>query len=233
MDGTKGRARDGTLCVGSQAGDPKVGDHRPPVAREQDVAGLHVPMDDAADVGYAQTARDLQPDPYCLSGAETPDPRQTRREVFAIDEFHHQVRLSIVGSCLQTGDDVRVAQHRGSERFAPEAHRDIRVRDDLATKELDRDAQVEPPVIRPMDGRHATDPDPFAQQIAIADEATDIGGCGVWGEHVTRLGHAPTIADQAFLSLPRGSRRSGQRGMERETRLELATCSLEGCRSTN
>ena len=63
VDRAEGRARDGALGVGGEPGDPEVGDHRPPVAREQDVAGLDVAMDDPADVGDAQRTGDVEPDP--------------------------------------------------------------------------------------------------------------------------------------------------------------------------
>ena len=129
VDRAERRARDGALGVGGQPGDPEVGDHRPAVAGEQDVAGLHVAMDDPADVGDAERAGDVEADPGGLGRFEAAGPPQPRGEVLAFDELHDQERLAVVGAGLEAGDDVRVAEDGRGERLAPEAHRDVGVLD--------------------------------------------------------------------------------------------------------
>ena len=91
------------------------------------------------------------------AGREAADPPQPRGEVLALDELHDEVRLAVVGAGLEAGDDVRVAEDGRRERLAPEAHRDVGVRDDLGAQQLDRDRPVEPRVDRPMDRRHPAD----------------------------------------------------------------------------
>ena len=54
-----------------------------------------------------------------------------------------RIRLAVVRAGLQARDDVRVAQDRRGECLAPEAHRDVRVLEDFATKEFDRDRPAE------------------------------------------------------------------------------------------
>ena len=140
MDRAEGRSRDGSLGIGGEPGDPEVGDHRPSVAGQQDVARLDVAMDDAADVGDAQRPGDIEPDPRGLGRREAAHASEARGEVLALDELHDEVRLAVVRAGLQAGHDVRVAQDGRGERLAPEAHRDVGVLDDLATEELDGDA---------------------------------------------------------------------------------------------
>ena len=129
MDGAERRARDRALGIGGQARDPEVRDHRPAVARQQDVAGLHVAVDDAADVGDAERARNVEADPGRLRRGQAPAPAQTRRQVFALDQLHDQEGLAVVRAGLQAGDDVRVAQDGGGQRLPSEAHRDVAVFD--------------------------------------------------------------------------------------------------------
>ena len=190
MDGPERGPRNGPLGIGRQPGDPEVGDHRPPVAREQDVAGLHVAMDDPADMRDAERAGDVKGDPGRFAGRKAADPPQARSEVLALDQLHDQERLSVIGAGLETGNDVRVAEDGGRQRFAPETHRDVGVLDDLATEELHRDRATEFRVERPMDRRHPADADDLGKQVAFRDQPPDVrGGCG----GVARLGHAATI----------------------------------------
>jgi hypothetical protein len=204
------RARDRALGVGGQAGDPEVGDHRAAVAGEQDVARLHVAVDDAAHVCDAERTRDVGADPCRFGRGEASTSSQAGGEVLALDQLHDEVRLGVVGAGLEAGDDVRVTQDRGGERLASEAHRDVGVLDGLASQQLDRDGPVEPRVERPMDCRHPAAADDLGETVPAVDEPTGVGGGrrGIRGSG--RLGHAGTIAEVRFLSPQRtcGARRT-------------------------
>ena len=197
MDGAERRPRDRALGIGGQTRDPEVRDHRPAVARQQDVAGLHVAVDDAPDVGDAERARDVETDPGRLRRRQAPAPAQTSRQVFALDQLHDQERLAVVRAGLQAGDDVGVAQHGGGQRLPPEAHRDVAVLDRLAPQELDRHGPVELRVQRAMDGGHAAEADDLAEAVAAVDQPADVRG-GVRG--LVRLGHRATIAEVPKMS---------------------------------
>ncbi len=158
-------------------------------------------MDDPADVGDAEGAGDIEPDPGRLARGEPADSTQPRGQVLALDELHHQERLAVVGAGLEAADDVRVAQHGRGEGFAPEAHRDVGVLDDLAPKQLDRDRSIEPRVRRAVDGGHPADADQLRQPVAGRDQPADVSG---WSGGFARLAHAATI-DQ----VPRTGRMAG------------------------
>ena len=99
MDGPERRAGQGRLRVGRQPRDPEVGDHRPAVGGEQDVARLDVAMDDAAHVGDAKSARATSsPMRAACHGASRPLRRSRRGEVLAFDERHHEEGLVAVGA---------------------------------------------------------------------------------------------------------------------------------------
>ena len=120
MDGTQRRAGQRGLRVRRQTRDPEVGDHRPPVGRQQDVAGLDVPMDDAAHVGHAEGTSDVEPDARGLPRCQPAAASEPDGEVLPVDQGHHEVRLVPVGAGIEAGDDVRVAEDGGGERLASE-----------------------------------------------------------------------------------------------------------------
>ena len=207
VDRAEGRARDRALGVGRQPGDPEVGDHRPAVAREQDVARLDVAMDDPADVRHAQRASDVEPDPGRLRRTQPTQPPESGRQVLTLDELHDQERLAVVGAGLETGHDVRVAQHRGGQRLAAEAHRDIGIGDDLATEQLDRHGAVELGVGGAMDRRHPADPDDLGEPIPLADQPALVrrGRRGLaWVGHAPKIAEVPEIGPRPARGRPSG-----------------------------
>ena len=205
VNGAERRPGDRSLGIGRQPGDPEVCDHRTAVAGEEDVAGLHVPMDDPADMRDRERTGDVEPDPSRLARREPSDAAEPRGEILAFDQLHHQERLAIIGSRLEAADDVGMAQDGRREGLAPEPHRDVGVLDDLVAEQLDGDGAVEPDVDRPMDGGHPTDADQLRQPVATRDQPPDVrGGSG----GVARLAHAATIAEVQRI----GVKWSGRRG---------------------
>ena len=110
VDRAEGRPGQRHLGLGDRPGDPEVGDLHPAVAREHDVAGLHVPMDDAARVGGRQGPGDLGGDPGGLARRERTGPPQDRRQVLAVDELHDDERPVLVLTEVVDGDDVGVVE---------------------------------------------------------------------------------------------------------------------------
>jgi hypothetical protein len=192
MDRAERRARDRAFGVGRQAGDAEVGDHRPAVAREQDVAGLDVAMHDPADVCDTERTSDVEADASRLLRRQSTRPAESSGQVLAFDELHDQEWLSVISAGLETCHDVRVAQDCGRQCLAPEPHRDVGVGDDLAAEQLDRNSPVEPGVDRAMDGGHPTDADDLAQPVALADQPALVRR---GRRRVALVGHAPKIAE--------------------------------------
>ena len=201
LDRPERRARQGGLGVGGQPGDPEVGDHRPAVAGEKDVARLHVPVDDAAKVRGAQTARDVQPEPGDVTGEHRPVAAQPRREVLALDELHDHERAGRVGARIEAADDVPVAQDGGRERLASEAIGQVRVRADPWPQELERHGPLETGVLGAVDGRHAAAADDVAQPIPVREQAAGQPGGGV--RRIGSFGHAPDDRPDRPNGLPR------------------------------
>ena len=149
-------------------------------------------MDDPANVGHAKRPGDIQPDASRLGGCQPADPPQPGGQVLAFDQVHHEERLAVVRASFQTGHDVRMAQHRGRQRLAPEAHRDIGVLDHLAPEQLDRDRPAGSGIERAMDRRHPADPDDRTQPVAAADHPIRLRRRG---RRILRLAHGATIAE--------------------------------------
>ena len=189
LDRAERRAGHGSLGIGREPRDPEVGDHRAAVAGKQDVARLHVPVDDATEVRGAKPAGDVEPDPGDVTGEQRPVTPDPRREVLALDELHDHERPGRVGARVETADDVPVSQDGGRERLPPEPVGEVGVGADLGPQELERHRPLEAGVLRAVDGRHAAAADHLAQPIPTREEAAGHPGGGV--RRIGSCGHAP------------------------------------------
>ena len=188
MDRAEGRAWLGRLGVGREARDTEIGDHRPSVRGEQDVAGLHVAVDDPAEVRHTERPGDVEPDAHRLHRSEPTAALEPRREVLAVDEVHHEVWLVLVSTRVEAGHDVRVPQDRRRERLAPESVGEVGVTADVGTEQLHGDRTFESKVHRLVDRRHAAPADDPAELVAVADDPRF-----AW------IGHGRTIAESASV----------------------------------
>ena len=107
-----------------EARQAEVADQHAAVARDQDVLGLDVAVDDAQLVRRGQSAPDLQVE------IEDPAPVGPRRRLRdparhrpAVDQLHHDVELGIDAADVVDGEHVRVRQRREQLRLAQEARR--------------------------------------------------------------------------------------------------------------
>ena len=164
-----------------------------PSAAEQDVSGLDVAMDDAADVGDAEGTSHVEPDPRRLPRGEPAAASQPGRQVLPVDQRHDEVRPG-----------RRRCRYRGRPRCsggaarsprAPRAGIDGRDRDRsrppaagvlTATSRSNRD------VGRPVDRRHPAATDDRPEPISTTEKVLRWRP-GRLGRH----GHGATIADTA------------------------------------
>ena len=177
--------------------------------------GFDVAMDDAADVGDAERAGDIEPDAADLPRGEPAATPQPRREVLAVDELHDQVGLVAVGARVQAGDDVRVAEDGGGQRLAPEALGEVGVGGDLGAQQLDRDRPLGAYVDGPMDRRHPAATDDRPEPVAPAEEPHRAAATRAASGSVGWRGHAATIAETARTGPRLEAERPGDRASRR------------------
>ena len=121
MDRAQRRPRKRHLGLGDRAGDPEVDDLDPPIRADQDVARLHVAVDETAGVGGGQRSRYPGADARGLAGRQWGAPSEDRRQVLTVDQLHDDVGTARVLSVVIDRDDVRVTERRGRLGLLPEA----------------------------------------------------------------------------------------------------------------
>ena len=90
---------------------PKSVDLHPPIAADQDVAGLHVAVDDARARGPPASARAISAAIRAAwRGGSGPDAADDRREILAVDQLHDDERPGGVLAVVVHRDDVGVVQ---------------------------------------------------------------------------------------------------------------------------
>ena len=146
----------GNRCVvrrgdgrGREEREAEVEDLRVPLARDEDVRGLHVAVDEPRLVRGREAGGDLRREVERARDGE----RARREEVGERpprDELEDEERRVRVERDVVDGDDVRVGEGRGRPRLPRELAERVR-RGAGAEEELDRDAPPEPRVVRSPD----------------------------------------------------------------------------------
>jgi hypothetical protein len=126
----------------------------PPVARQEDVVGLEVAVDDPALVGGAKPPRDLERPGHGL--AQRGDPRAQRlAKRLALEELEDEVGVSLVGADVEDGDDVGVGESSGGAGLGLEAAEPVGGGLSVGGDELDRHLASEAGVAGAVDLAHA------------------------------------------------------------------------------
>lgn len=154
--------------------DPEVGDQDPPVARQQDVARLDVPVQHPGRVRGAQRAEDVQPDPGRLVGVDRTLLLGGVGERGPVDVLHHDPRPVVVLQNVVDGHHTRVGDPRGGPRLLLRTgveHEPVGLRHEAARRQLlHRHDAVQHLVVRPPDLAHAAAPDGLAQPVATGEQ---------------------------------------------------------------
>jgi hypothetical protein len=159
--------------------DPEIDDLRDDLAGdggEEDVLGLHVPVDDARLVGDLEAVAGPDEDSKRLSRGEGLARVQPLRERVASQELHRQKEVALVGELARIEDlhDVPVLEPADDLRLAQEPGGLVRVAE--RRRELQRDVAAEELVARRPHAGHAALPD-------RADESV------LFTQHTARLQH--------------------------------------------
>ncbi len=122
---------------------------------EEEVRGLHVPMDEALRLRGREATRGLL---HVADGAP-PGERalalEELAEVAALDELHDEVRSALLLAREEDRDDVLVRDPGRRARLAHEAPRRALVLPEEGREHLDRDGPVERVVVALVDDAHA------------------------------------------------------------------------------
>ena len=154
MDGAQRRPRQRQLGLGERPGDPEVGHADAAVARDEDVPGLHVAVDDPLVVGGLQRLRDLGGDARGLPRRERPVPPEERGQVLARDQLHDDER-TLAGLARVEDLHDRGGRERCSGRgLLAEPHDEVGVAAVLRVHELHGDLAAQHRVARTPDRGH-------------------------------------------------------------------------------
>ena len=123
VDGPEGRARDRHRRLGDGPGDAEVGDLHVPAVGDEDVARLHVAVDDSLAVGDLERAGHADGDADRVVHRKRAAIAQDRGQVSSVDELHDDVLLAIgtIGAVVIDADDVRVGEAAGGPCLLLEA----------------------------------------------------------------------------------------------------------------
>ena len=139
-------------------GDPEIGQEGVLVALahgDQDVARLHVAMDEPVAVGLGEGLCDLGDDPDGAGRLEPSFLGEQGAQVGPVDVAHRQVERPALGARVEDLDDVRVVQRGGEPALALEAGAEDGISSQARHQELQCDGPVEGQVGGPVDDAHS------------------------------------------------------------------------------
>jgi hypothetical protein len=156
----------GGAALGRALGQAEVGQVAvlaPVAVVEQDVARLHVAVDEAAAMGGVEGVRDLRGDRDRARRIERPLAPQQRLEVAAGDVAHRDEQAPLALTGLVDRDHVRVVEAGREPRLAqqPLVGRDAR------REQLEGDRAAEPEVRRAMDLAHPAAPEQLLDAVPL------------------------------------------------------------------
>jgi len=138
---------------------------------EEDVLGLHVPVNDALVVRRPERSADLQDDATCVLPAHGAFLAHELAEIPAIQELHGDVdqavgRLSEIGDV----DHVLVTDTGGAAGFLEKPRDEIRAPRELGREHLERELLLDDDVLGQVDGPHPALSQLPEDTVTIRDE---------------------------------------------------------------
>ena len=149
------------------AGQAKVADLRRILIDEENVGRFHVAMNKAFPM--------RGPEPFCdlNAGFEHLFLRQTRLlldkiiQAPVIDQLHHQIKLSVIGSGSENLHDIRMIDRCRHARFLLQLRRVIDSSPKVLTQQFQRNKTIEQRVARLINRPHAADAERLDQDKMI------------------------------------------------------------------
>jgi hypothetical protein len=139
------------------------------IARDHDVLGLHVAVDDAERVGVVERLGHLHAEVHELAELERARSEHVP-EVRARDERHHEEETVLVIAEIVDGDDARVIHLRDDARLPEEAL--LAIGRDRAD-DLDRDLAIKERIARQIDDAHAAAAELLGHLVPVREPSTD------------------------------------------------------------
>ena len=192
-------------------GDAEVGEVRPARLVDEDVGGLHVPMDDAAAVRVVERLGDRPQDrerPHPVHAAVLEDVGKGRPGHQPHGEVHHAVGFTR----RVHGHDRGVLEVTHRARLVAEPPHEVRVEGQRTGEHLERHRSVDPDLVGPVDVAHPAVADqPVHHEVADAHRSPS-GPSLSWcvPERVGLLVRgrpAPPRRYQGSLTIPSGRRK--------------------------
>ena len=152
-------------------GDAEVGDLHDPVLGDEDVARLHVAVDDPVAVGVGQGDGHVGADLGRPVGVHGAGRAQDGGQGPAVDELHDDEVGAVVLAPVEDGDDVRVGQVGGGLGLAAEPLHEGPVDRQLGEEDLQGHGPVEQPVVGPVDLGHPPAGHQVGQLVAAGQDA--------------------------------------------------------------
>jgi hypothetical protein len=183
-------------------------------AREEDVGGFEIAMDDAGPVRLVERVSDLDRDPQRVVDVERAK-FQTSLERFALQELHDQERPAVLVPDVVERADVGMIQLRDRPRLAVEPFAKLRVGGQRFGQDLDRDDAIEPRIASLIDLAHAARSD-GGENLVRAEAGTGGKGQTACRGLYERGGSADSITPVQRRSVHRpgpGKRRVGRRSV--------------------
>ena len=164
-------ARPRQARLAGDLGQAEIGDPGRPVRRDENVAGLDVPVDDPVLVGRGQAVGDLGGEGQGLGGWERAA-LDLGPQTFAAAEGHGDEHLPGAALAdLVDGADVRVIEDRGRTRLMGEPLPGLGVVNELRGQELEGDGAPELEVVRFVDDTHPAASDLADDAVLLRDHA--------------------------------------------------------------
>ncbi len=155
-----------------RAGDAEVGDLAGAFFVYEHVLWFDVPVNDVAGVRGPERAGDLDGVSDGFSDRQPAAAADALLERLALHVLEDDVWPSLVLAGIDHAHHVRMVELGDGARLAPEALELVRVRDDLAVHQLDRDTTLEGLIERAVDRGHPALTDSGLQPVAAAQPRT-------------------------------------------------------------
>lgn len=141
------------------AGQAQIDQFGPPLARNEDVGGFDVPVDDISAGGMPEGLGDLERIMHCLRHRERSPPFDHRPEIRSMDIFVHNERNAPLLTDIIHPGNVLMIELGSGFGFIVESLTGFRFGRMFCGEHFEGDDPIQPGVPRPIDPSHAAAPD--------------------------------------------------------------------------